>query len=141
VRPAAGVVGVVASPLQGAWKSIQKSQGRKQEQHQRSTRISDGVEAVKKSSKGEQATILEKFEKAKRDTWDRQKNYRDFAEKVMYGDEHPREAQRNPLSASSAGDSAKASTSSTSEEIVNDQDDVAFVRDMELAKKLSLVEQ
>jgi len=145
MRPAAGVVGMVASPMQGAWKSIQRVlvQRQEQKQHLRNTRISDGVEAVKNSSKVERALILEKFREAKRDTGERQKKYRDFAEKVMYEDEHPGDAERDPLNASpksSSGPSREALASSSLEGIVNDED-AAFARDMEVAKKLSLAEQ
>jgi hypothetical protein len=133
--------------MEGAWKSMQMAVGPKQwegQQSQCSTRVSDGVEAVKNSSKAERALILEKFQVAKRDTGARQRRYRDLAERVMYEDEHPGGAERDPSNASSEsspGPSQEASTSQLGVAETTDDGDAAFARDMEVARKQSLAEQ
>ncbi len=58
MKPAAGIVGLIAHPMNGAWKSIRSDSSRKQEEHQRSTRISDGVEEVKRSTSEERKLYI-----------------------------------------------------------------------------------
>ncbi|KAH7928152.1 glycosyltransferase family 1 protein [Leucogyrophana mollusca] len=96
MRPAAGAVGLVAHPAQGAWKSIRKLWQREPQQVQRNTRISDGIHAVKESTPAERAAILEAFEKAKTLTGARQKEYAKKAEVILEsqgsrGQESPKE--------------------------------------------------
>jgi sterol 3beta-glucosyltransferase len=83
MRPAAGIVGVVALPVYGLWKSTTSHFSQPEIQPQRSTRVSDGVEAVRNSTKAEQIAILKKFGQAKSKTADRQKAYKEMAERLL----------------------------------------------------------
>ncbi|KAH7911918.1 glycosyltransferase family 1 protein [Hygrophoropsis aurantiaca] len=83
MRPAAGAVGLVAHPAQGAWKSIRKLWQREPQQVQRETRISDGADAAQRSSPAEHAAILDAFQKAKASTGARRKEYAKRAEEVI----------------------------------------------------------
>ncbi|KII89415.1 glycosyltransferase family 1 protein [Plicaturopsis crispa FD-325 SS-3] len=152
MRPAAGIVGVVASPLAGAWKATQKTWARAQEQTQRTTRISDGIAAVKGSSQAERNAVLSGFKKAKETTRQRQKACRDKAQEVMYGDEASKSKAPAPTVASSSSSSTKYSPSHSSiaksppsepskSPPEEGEDDAAFERDLEMAKQLSLAEQ
>jgi len=76
LRPAAGVLGLVVHPVQGAWKSMQKAWARNQEQSQRSTRIGDGVQAVLKCTKSERDKIMEKWNALKDSTEERKEQYK-----------------------------------------------------------------
>jgi sterol 3beta-glucosyltransferase len=163
MRPAAGVIGLVAHPLQGAWKGVQKTWAKDQEQAQRSTRISDGVEDVKGSTKEERKMIMERWVELKKTTRQRQKKYREEAEKVL-NEEKAADSENNHAvkasSLSSTGNCADVSPASlvnvsattggqasqqTAEErpIITgaDDTDAAFDRDLEMAKMLSLAEQ
>ncbi|KAF5386949.1 hypothetical protein D9615_002027 [Tricholomella constricta] len=152
VRPAAGIVGVVAHPFHGAWKSLQTATGQRQEHQIRYTRISDGREAVKASTAAQCAEIVRKFKDAQRSTEARQKKYREIVEKVMREDaEADRKAgtategysdqkqKRSPPPLPRRTTSPKHDGPSTS--VSEADDDAAFERDMELAKQLSLAEQ
>ncbi|KAJ7582522.1 glycosyltransferase family 1 protein [Mycena floridula] len=121
MRPAAGIVGVVSHPLQGAWKSLQGSVAREEQK----TRMSDGEEAFRGSSRMERAEVLEKFDALKARAPERQRAYRELAEKVLYGE------------ATQIEDRDAASTSRLGEE----SEDAIFERDLEKAKQLSLVDQ
>lgn len=94
MKPAAGILGAIAHPAEGAWKSMQKSWAREQEQFQRTTRISDGVGAVKGGTKLDQNEILTRFKNAQPTTKDRKKKYKDMAEKEMDTDDKPRLPER-----------------------------------------------
>jgi len=145
MRPAAGALGLVVHPTRGAWKSMQKSWAKEQEQYQRKTRLSDGLGDVQGSTKLERDAILEKFKTAKMTTKVRQKEYKDIAEKEMYGNHQDVNADTDTTD----GETSQASTSalsdmtiptSPSEQSFKDED-AAFERDLQLAKQLSIAEQ
>jgi sterol 3beta-glucosyltransferase len=128
MRPAAGAIGLVAHPLQGAWRSLQKNWATELKQSGRSTRIRDGEEDVKNSSKEQRHRILETFEAVKKTVEERKKKYKEEAEKVMYG-MTDREAE-----AVSSGSSRPEMSLESS----NMDDGDSFERDLEMAKRLSL---
>lgn len=148
MRPAAGMVGALAHPAQGAWKSLQKSWAQEQEQYQRQTRIADGVGAVQGGSRLDRDGIVEKFRQAKATTNDRQKAYKDIAEKEMYGNDqqHSTSTLRTYASSTSSRASISSATSVRSEiaaqaSTASQDEDASFERDLEFAKQLSLAEQ
>ncbi|KAF8061758.1 UDP-Glycosyltransferase/glycogen phosphorylase [Lyophyllum atratum] len=154
MRPAAGIVGVVAHPFQGAWRSLQTTTGQRQEHQFRATRISDGREAVKNSSAAQRAEIFRKFKDAQRGKAQREKKYQEIVEKVMQEDAEERgkanvaseeysDAKNGSSTSESRTDSARSvATSSTAATPASEtEDDAAFGRDLEFAKQLSLAEQ
>jgi hypothetical protein len=80
------VIGVIAHPVQGAWKGMQKKWAKNQEQSQRTTRISDGVEEFKNSTMEDKERIMAMWVAMKKTKKQRRKKYREEAEKVMYKD-------------------------------------------------------
>lgn len=149
--PAAGIVGVVAHPFQGAWKALQSSTGQKEQQQQRVTRISDGKEAVKNSTGSQRAAILKKFKEGKPGTKERQRKCKEAAEKVMLeeAEESRKDMDNAKKESTSDGSSSSSSSSPLPPQTAANQDertsvideDVAFERDLEFAKQLSLAEQ
>jgi len=147
MRPAAGALGLVVHPTQGAWKSMQKMWAKEQEQHQRETRLSDGVGEVQSSTKLDRDAILKKFETAKVTTKVRQEKYKDIAEKEMYGskdqdgktDRDTIGTETSQASTSSAPSDTTALTSPPAQSM--EDEDALFERDILLAKELSIAEQ
>jgi sterol 3beta-glucosyltransferase len=139
MRPAAGAIGLVAHPLQGAWRSLQKNWATELKQSGRSTRIRDGEEDVKNSSKEQRHQILDAFEAVKKTVGERKKKYKEEAETVMYG-MTDREAEA-VSSGSSRPEMPPASSNVTREQTAPAEDDGhSFERDLEMAKRLSLRE-
>jgi len=147
MRPAAGALGLVVHPTQGAWKSMQKMWAKEQEQYQHKTRLSDGVGDVQSSTKLDREAILKKFETAKVTTKVRQEKYKDIAEREMYGDKDQgvktdRDTigtETSQASMSSAPSDKTALTSPLAQSI--EDEDAVFERDLQLAKQLSIAEQ
>ena len=155
MRPAAGIMGFIAYPLQGAWKSMQSDIGRTQENRQNHTRLADGKAAVQQSSPAQRAQIIERFNKALRDTPARRKHYMEAAERAMFEDMDldPHEVQQASKLTSQTGSSdvpstSTSTTSSTPTPPTTDTDlvdtsldeDAAFLKELEMAKRLSLAE-
>ena len=151
MRPAAGVLGVVAYPIHGAWKSGQKTWARKQESQQRSTRITDGVEDVRRSSLEEQGRVVAKFKAMTTPgiLKQRRKGFTDAARTAM---EESRFQTYDDTTASSFTATPFPRTVSSDVQDVfehlnhpalpqDDNEDETFQRDLELAKQLSLAEQ
>lgn len=61
MRPAAGIVGMLAHPFEGAWKSVQKPWAKKQESQQLATRVERGQRVLKESTEQERRAVIEKF--------------------------------------------------------------------------------
>lgn len=83
MKPAAGIVGLVAHPLNGAKQSLITATKRRKDLP--SNRLADGREAVS-STKGKQQgpdSILSRFEEMKATTRERQKEYARMAEEAM----------------------------------------------------------
>lgn len=160
MKPAAGILGAIVHPAQGAWKSAQKQTvARKQEQHQRSTRIEDGKLAVERSTHEERSIILKRFEASKAEAPARKKAWKERAETALKEDA-PQSETADSASGPSNPTSDKSSVSATSprSEVSTTidtrsntlpptpappaaDDDAAFERDLEMAKQLSLAEQ
>lgn len=155
MRPAAGIVGVAVHPFQGLWKEVQSSLGRSQERQQVTTRIADGIEAVRNSTPAQRSEIFRKFKDAKPGEKARQQKYKDAAEKVMFEEAHDKRSEHTRDDTSPIADLAGSPSSSPRnpvpprsdllasqppEQTASD-DDLAFQRDLELAKQLSLAEQ
>ncbi|KAG5634499.1 hypothetical protein H0H81_001742 [Sphagnurus paluster] len=157
MRPAAGIVGVVAHPFQGAWKSLQAATRQHWEsRHIRYARIADGTTAIGRSTAAQRAEILERFKDAQRGTEGRQRQYREIVEQVIRDDEEAIRKTGAVIETPSSGTEEEPSlpprivsppvesgTSHSSQDRPRSQveDDAAFERDMELAKQLSLAEQ
>jgi sterol 3beta-glucosyltransferase len=148
MRPAAGALGLVVHPTQGAWKSMQKMWAKEQEQYQHRTRLSDGVAEVQRSTTLDQEAIMEKFKTVKLTTDVRQKKYKDVGEKEMYRDrgQDSTETDRDRTYTKTSRMSTLSEPSDTGvQNALPDQtmedEDPAFERDLELAKQLSIAEQ
>ncbi|KAK0210173.1 UDP-Glycosyltransferase/glycogen phosphorylase [Desarmillaria ectypa] len=156
MKPAAGICGLMSHPMNGAWKSIHSHSRKQQEECQRSTRISDGVEEVKPSTSEERKMILKRFQEAKGTTSERQKAMAKAARSATYGDvegdvavtvdptmetmsradlERHKNAQDAKRTLSEQSSYTEASGSQS------DQDDTEFLRNMQSAKQLSSAEQ
>lgn len=73
IKPAAGLMGLVVYPLEGGKKAIETAM--KRGNRLPSTRVQDGLDAVKTVSREEINTILVRFERLKWLTKERQKGY------------------------------------------------------------------
>lgn len=143
MRPAAGIVGAVANPLQGAWKSAQNTIVKEQDQPHYRTRVEEGLLAVKSSTENERAKVVKRFKEAmqKEKVAERKKKITQVAEEVMYGDKILDESEGK---ADEKGNGGSASNSSKpTKEVADTQrsDDASYEQDVELAKRLSLYEQ
>ncbi|KAJ6500720.1 UDP-Glycosyltransferase/glycogen phosphorylase [Mycena sanguinolenta] len=135
IRPAGGIVGLIAHPVRGLWKSVQSPMAQKQEQQQRQVRISDGVEAARNSTKAQRAETVQKFNQLKAGTKERKKKYRELAEAEMYGEQRSEEDGNAPQAAAN-------STQQAEQQMPEEEDeDSEFIRELETAKELSLAEQ
>ncbi|KAJ6546815.1 glycosyltransferase family 1 protein [Mycena capillaripes] len=143
IRPAGGIVGLIAHPVHGLWKSVQSPMAQKQEQQQREVRISDGVEAVRKSTPTQRSEMVQKFKQLKAGTKERQQKYKEIAEAEMYEEQGSREEGTSaPTSPQTPSDSTQQPTSTPpTRQQTEDEEDAAFERDLEMAKQLSLAEQ
>lgn len=154
MRPAAGIVGLITHPINGAWKSVQSNFGREQEQQQRSTRIRDGMEAFTAHSATQRSDIIKKFKELKPETKARQKHYAEMAEQELCSRNRraTREATVNQDETQWAGDDSSRSPISQSWSPIQKDvsssippqetwDEEAFLKDLEFAKQLSLAEQ
>ncbi|KAJ7932676.1 glycosyltransferase family 1 protein [Mycena leptocephala] len=134
--PAGGIVGLIAHPVRGLWKSVQSPMAQKQEQQQREVRISDGIEVVRKSTQTQRSEVVQKFNQLKAGTKERQKKYREMAEAEMYEEQGSREEgnlRRNSTQQHTPTPPTRQQT--------EDEEDAAFERELEMAKQLSLAEQ
>jgi len=139
IRPAGGIAGAIAHPVHGLWKSVQSPTAQKQERRQREVRISDGVEAVQRSTPAQKNRVIQTFKQLKAGTKERQTRYKDIAEAAMYGKQNPsNEDSEDPVL--NSAQSQRTTTGSPTRQQVEDEE-TDFVRDLEIAKQLSLAEQ
>ncbi|THU98408.1 glycosyltransferase family 1 protein [Dendrothele bispora CBS 962.96] len=151
MRPAAGIVGLFTHPIQGAWKSVQSSTGKQQEQQYHKTRVLDGVEAVRKSSSWERQEILRLFKEAKGGTDERKLKMKELTERALKNDGELEEVDsdssegqmHSELTAAQGSVPPTSSFEQPSSTLVDEDDEaeMAFQRDLEKAKQLSLVEK
>ncbi|KAJ7063648.1 glycosyltransferase family 1 protein [Mycena amicta] len=133
VRPAGGIAGAIAHPIRGLWKSVQPPLTAKHENKLREVRISDGVEAVRTSTKAQRSDVIQSFDRLKTATatTERQNKYKEMAEAAIL-EEKDSELQHQQQDGSASGsDQARD----------DEDDDPEFARDLEMAKQLSLEEQ
>lgn len=159
VRPAAGIVGVVAHPLQGAWSSAAKRFAKKPIQVQRATRLSDGFEAVRRASECEHTGVIEAFKRAKEPATEKERkdNYKEAAKEVLLEAEEDalHEASDDADSTVPPGSTPRTSTSTLAAQSISssnlaptpssvqgdDGEDAQFMNDLEKAKQISLRSQ
>lgn len=161
MRPAAGIMGVVAHPVRGALRGMKSAQTRKTEHNQRAVRERDGVLAAQAVSQNKRDGIIRAFEAArsKGRTMERQKVLAEQAAEAMKDDvaaTEPVDVGAGKAEGGSPGSSSAtlagserwdvpASLEEMSDETpstvhANVSDDLAeeaFIREMELAKQLS----
>lgn len=137
MKPAAGIVGLVSKPLEGLWKAAQTPMARSQEAQLRGTRVSDGTAAVQRSTHTQRSEILRKFKEAKLVTKERQKQYREMAEKAMYGEGDPSHQDASSAIASSSTQPVPTEPAAEDE----DAEDAKYQRDLDIAVQMSLAEQ
>lgn len=149
MRPAAGVLGVVAYPIHGAWKSGQKTWACKQESRQRSTRVTDGIEDVRKSSMEERGRVVTKFKAitAPNLLKKRRKDFTDAARTAME-ESYFQTSDDSTASSSTAIPFTRTSSSDVQDAFEhlnhsalphsNESEDMTLQWELELAKQLSL---
>ncbi|KAJ7221581.1 glycosyltransferase family 1 protein [Mycena pura] len=141
VRPAGGIAGLIAHPVHGLWKSVQSPKAQKQEWQVREVRISDGVEAVQRSTPAQKSSVIQTFKQLKAGTKQRQTRYKDIAEAEMYGEQNLSSKDSDePALDSAQSPVQRTATSSPTRQQVEDEETDNFVRDLERAKQLSLAE-
>ncbi|TDL28120.1 glycosyltransferase family 1 protein [Rickenella mellea] len=134
VRPAAGIVGLVANPLQGVWKSMQKGWAQKHEPKQRATRISDGVEDVKSSSREARNAVMRKFKDMEATSAERKSQYATAAvEALSAGKDEPQTMAETQISAPADVPIQPAQPRRSSSE-----HNESFERDLAIAKQRSM---
>jgi len=152
IRPAGGIVGLIAHPVRGLWKSVQSPMAQKQEQQQREVRVSDGVAAVRNSTQAQRTEIVQKFNQLKAGTKERQKKYKEIAEAEMYAEQKSGKkgnAEQKLGEEGNAPELPQTASSSTQQptptpptgQQTEEEEDATFVRELEMAKELSLAEQ
>jgi sterol 3beta-glucosyltransferase len=152
IRPAAGVLGVIAYPIEGAWKTMQCAWDLMEDQQLRATRVSDGLEEVRKSALEEREAVLDKLGVMKMDTEKRHEQWKAQVENAMLESED----QNSPPEGSSSSQAPRTRSvppatpqSLPSQDSSNphtplpprgkvDDEEAAFEKDIELAKQLSL---
>ncbi|EIW85621.1 glycosyltransferase family 1 protein [Coniophora puteana RWD-64-598 SS2] len=83
MRPAAGAIGLVANPAQGAWKSLRKMWHSDARQPQRETRVYEGQQAVGGAAPGERERVVRAFEGMKGTVRERQEEYARAAREAL----------------------------------------------------------
>jgi len=152
MRPAAGILGLVTYPVQGAWMEARSAMGKSQERQQVDTRVLDGKEDVRNSTRYQREEILRNFKEAKKGTKQRHENYKAVAEELFSN--HLAEGYtvppQSPLPGPSTTSTSTAGTARPStftnksgsplphSELKQEDEDAVFVRELELAKQLSL---
>ncbi|VDB99463.1 unnamed protein product [Peniophora sp. CBMAI 1063] len=142
MRPAAGIVGLVASPLRGAWQSAASMGGTRQAPHLRvisDTRKEEGVQAVSQSTPKERKDVLRRWHELKKTVEERKKRLQEDAVKVLEEEKEDGEAEFGQAAAafdpkyadSPDGDESSAAT-------VQDEDGSSFEKDMRLALERSI---
>ena len=120
---------------------MQSPKAQKQEWQVREVRISDGVEAVQRSTPAQKSSVIQTFKQLKAGTKQRQTRYKDIAEAEMYGEQNlSNKDSDEPALNSAQSPVQRTATSSPSRQQVEDEETDNFVRDLERAKQLSLAE-
>jgi hypothetical protein len=140
-------VGLVTLPIYHAWKSVQSALGKGQEHQHRLTRLADGHEAVRLGTEAQKMHIVRRFEEEMCKTPERKKLYQKAIDKALDDgvELEPSSADVKENKPSSVKDvdvrqgSVEGNSPSSSQATENDDDDdVVFAREIELAMQLSL---
>ena len=136
-----------------AWKSsVQSDIGKSQEYQVRQTRIADGREAVRLGTKTQQLHIIGRFEEEIRKTPQREKFYQEAIDRAMddaaelkisstdVEEDKPSSVKDGVIKVDphNPEESVEAIEASSSSQATEEQEDVVFAREMELAMQLSL---
>lgn len=133
-------------PIHHAWKSVQSAIGKGQEHQHRLTRLADGREAVRLGTEAQKRHIIQRFEEETRKTPQRKKLYQEAVNKAL-DDGVELEASSSDVKPSSLKDvdanvdrhhREGPSVEALLYQVTEDDDDVVFAREIELAMKLSL---
>lgn len=144
------VLGLVNLPVSHAyaWKSVKSDTGKGQEHQDRQTRLADGREAVRLGTKAQQLHIIKRFEEEIGKTPQRKKIYQEAIDRAM--DEAVELKTSSTDESGSVKDgvfkvdphngegSVEANEASSSSQAMEERDDDVFVREIELAKQLSM---
>ncbi|KAG9123607.1 hypothetical protein FRC07_014543 [Ceratobasidium sp. 392] len=171
MRPAAGIVGMIARPLEGAWKSVQSPWAKKQDSQQLATRVERGQLALEASTHEERQAVVDTFKRlaGKSATTERRKTMEaeaqeelqtDKSKKLTLSDENQndeveasshistptRRSSPEPVDPSPAPESKQSSNPPplpprSPRQPDQDGEDAAFQRDLDMAMQLSLAEQ
>lgn len=171
MKPAAGIVGMIAHPLEGTWKSVQKPWAKKQDSQQLATRVEHGQLAFEASTDDERQAVVDTFKRLTKAgaAVERKKTMEAEAQEMLKTD-----ASRKLTLANEDNDDEKEASQdlpeayrSSSPELVapteskdgksheppplparrpgppntDEDDEAAFQRDLDLAMQLSLAEQ
>jgi len=129
-----------------AWKSVQSSIGRSQEDQHRQSRLVHGEEAVRLGTEAQRLHIIKRFEEEIRQTPQRKKLYQEAIDRAMDNGVEV-EASSTDVEGSKPSsvkdedvniDRGGPVEVSSSPQAVEEDDDVVFAREIELAKELSL---
>ncbi|KZO92404.1 glycosyltransferase family 1 protein [Calocera viscosa TUFC12733] len=157
LRPAAGIVGMIAHPMAGAWAQVQTSIGKRTDSSRIRTRQQEGQTAVKESKDSERRAVLARFAELKKDTETRRRALLEEGEKMLkdggLGVEGAPSADTEEQT-SDEGTQVSAPDKSLDKPTLNKpalpprpqtsnpaEADEQFDRDTEIAKQISLAEQ
>ena len=139
MRPAAGIVGLVASPLRGAWHSAASVGGSRQAPHLSAisdTRKEEGVHAVRRSMAQERNDVLRRWNDLKKTVDERKKRLQEDAVKVL--EEEKQDGEVELGQAASALNTTYTGRVDNHDDNAGDEGDSTFEKDMRLALERSV---
>ncbi|KAK0458621.1 glycosyltransferase family 1 protein [Desarmillaria tabescens] len=160
-KTGAGGLGLVTHPINGALKGIRSDFSKEPEERQRTTRMEDGVKEVRQSTSVERNLILRRFREAKATASERKNTILKAVRNMLHGDfeedmvvEAGPSVQRTGRHDSDWHKAAVRGGARDEKWLPSEQpshtgsgwsraeeDDADFLRDMEIAKQLSLEQQ
>lgn len=124
---------------------MQSALGKSQEHQHRQTRLVDGREAVRLGTESQRLHIIKRFEEEIRQTPQRKRLYQEAIDRAMSDgvklEISGKDVQGNKPSSMKGQDTAvdpHQPEVSSSPQAIEEDDDVVFAREIELAKELSL---
>ncbi|KAG8695793.1 hypothetical protein FRC09_008927 [Ceratobasidium sp. 395] len=171
MRPAAGIVGMIARPIEGAWKSVQSPWAKKQDSQQLASRVERGQLALEASTHEERQAVIDTFKRLagksaiveRRKTMEaeaREELKTDKSKKLTLSDEKqndkveasshvstpPRRSSPEPVDPAPVLESKQSNKPPplpprSPHQPNQDDEDAAFQRDLDMAMQLSLAEQ
>lgn len=118
-RPAAGILGVMALPISGAWKSIRKAVGGAPTKALAKSRIGMSQDLAQGVGREERESILKRFGELEKEIPERKERLKKTAKLFMTGDEKAFEEELgvkpDPKTGDKEGTEGKVETSSTEE--------------------------